>query len=257
MCVDVCVPVAGTNGEENVCRTDETINLNTVITSPYTHGTWSFTSNPGLLQGSTLNVSTLAIGTYTVTYIVQGACTSDTTIATLHIFDSSSAGNNGVINACKNQMIELYGGLTGNADFGGTWYAPNGTAMTSSYFKTGNLIGQFVYKYVVSNGGCGADTAELTVNIANCDFYGGGDALTQLDNVTIQPNPTTGKFQLTGVPNGDYSYEVIDLNGRVIRSESKITSTSTDVVISDVENGVYMVRVFNNQSEKMMRVIKH
>lgn len=86
---------------------------------------------------------------------------------------------------------------------------------------------------------------------------GGGDALTQLDNVTIQPNPTTGKFQLTGVPNGDYSYEVIDLNGRVIRSESKITSTSTDVVISDVENGVYMVRVFNNQSEKMMRVIKH
>lgn len=256
MCVDVCVPVAGTNGEENVCRTDETINLNTVITSPYTHGTWSFTSNPGLLQGSTLNVSTLAIGTYTVTYIVQGACTSDTTIATLHIFDSSSAGNNGVINACKNQMIDLRAGLNGNADFGGTWYEPNGVAIASSYFKTETMMGQFVYKYVVSNGVCPNDTSEVTLNIENCNFMG-VDAITVLENVTVSPNPTTGNFQINGVSSTEFAYEIVDVNGRVIRSSQKITSTITEVSISDVENGVYLVCIFGKDAERMIRIIKH
>src|SRR5690606_27691078 len=100
-------------------------------------------------------------GSYDVSYVVTTACTSDTTIATVNVFNPSSAGTDGLLAVCKNQMIDLYGGLSGTVDFGGTWYAPDGTPLTSSYFQTGTLIGQSIYKYVVSNGVCDADTSEV------------------------------------------------------------------------------------------------
>lgn len=256
VCIDICIPTPGINGTQDVCRLDGSVQLNDVITSPYTTGQWSFPGNQSLVSGDTLNVSTLANGTHNIYYYVTTACTVDTTIAIINVFNPSSAGVNGVISACKNQMIDLYGGLSGNVDFGGTWYAPNGTAMAGSYFKTGNLIGQQVYKYVVSNGVCDADTSEVTVNITNCDFMG-VDAVSLLENVTVAPNPNTGKFQIMNIPGADYVYEVVDVNGRVVRSAAKITSTTTDVNITDVENGVYMIRIYGNDAERMIRVIKH
>ncbi len=255
VCVDVCTPVAGIDGDADVCRLDGTVDLNTVITSPYTHGTWSSATHPGLLNGSSFDVSTLANGAYELMYVITTACTSDTTIATVNVVNPSSAGEDGMLTACKNQMIDLFGGLSGTVDFGGTWYTVNGTPLTSSYFQTGTLVGQTVYKYVVSNGACPADTSEVMVNIQNCDFLGLDD-VSLLDNVTIVPNPNAGVFQITGIPGMNYTYEVVDVNGRVISAVKPITSTVTDVNISDVERGVYIVRIAGNNSERMIRVIK-
>ncbi len=256
VCVDICVPVPGTDGTADVCNQDGTIDLNSVITSDYTHGNWIFDANPGIINGSDMNVSTLAAGSYDVSYVVTTACASDTTIATVNVFNPSSAGTDGMLTVCKNQMIDLYGGLGGTVDFGGTWYTPNGTPLTGSYFQTGTLIGQSIYKYVVSNGVCDADTSEVIVNIQNCDFLGLDD-VSLLENVTIAPNPNTGKFQISGIPGSDYTFEVIDLNGRVVRPAKEITATVTDVNLTDVESGVYMIRIAGNNSERMIRVIKH
>lgn len=255
ICINICNPVPGNDGMETVCRTQNTIDLSTVITSPYSNGTWEFTANQSLINGSIMNVSTLAAGTYHINYLVHGACTTDTTIAVITVQNPSSAGTNGLITACKNQPIDLFGGLSGNVDFGGTWYRPNGTAMTGSYFTTGTLVGQQVYKYIVSNGVCGPDTAEVTVNIQNCDYLGLDD-LSVLDNVTIAPNPNTGNFQILGIPGADFTYEVLDLNGRLVVNTTKITSTITDVKLTDVQDGVYLVRIKGNNSERMIRVIK-
>lgn len=255
VCINICTPVPGNDGMETVCRSQNTIDLSTVITSPYSNGTWEFPANQSLINGSIMNISTLAAGTYHINYIVDGACTDDTTIAVINVQNPSSAGTNGLITACKNQPIDLYGGLSGNVDFGGTWYRPNGTAMTGSYFTTGTLVGQQVYKYVVTNGVCGADTAEVTVNIQNCD-YAGLEDLSVLDNVTIAPNPNTGNFQIMGIPGADFTYEVLDLNGRLVVNTTNITSTITDVKLTDVQDGVYLVRIKGNNSERMIRVIK-
>ncbi len=256
VCINICTPVAGTDGSADVCRSEGTINLNDVITSQYTTGTWYFNGNQSLIDDSILNVSILADGTYNLNYVVVGACTSDTTVATINIFNPSSAGVNGLINACKNQPIDLFGALSGNVDFGGTWYKPNGTAMTGSYFTTGTLMGQQVYKYIVSNGICDADTAEVTVNITNCD-YAGVEEVTLLNNVVIAPNPSNGTFQITGIPGTGFTYEIHDLNGRLVKVAEKITSSQTTVNISSVENGVYLVRISGESSEKVIRVIKN
>lgn len=255
ICIDVCIPNPGTDGSANVCNLDGTFDLNPVITSDYSNGTWYFPANPGIISNSDLNVSTLAAGSYDLIYVVKTACTSDTTHATINIYNQSHAGNNGVINACKNQLVDLYGGLSGVVNFGGTWYDPNGTPIASPYFQTGTLAGQFIYKYIVSNGVCDADTSEILLDVASCDFLGLEDAI--LENVSLHPNPSNGQFQISGIPaNAGFTFEVLDLNGRIIRSSVQIQSSATAVDLSTVDNGIYMVRISGNESEKIIRVVK-
>ncbi len=255
VCVDICTPNPGTDGTADVCRLDNTIDLSTVITSEYTHGEWQNEDLQSLVNGSSLNVSPLGAGSYTFNYIVTTACTSDTTSAIITIFNPSSAGENGIITTCKNQMIDLFGGLEGTIDAGGTWYDPNGTALSGSYFSSGNLVGQKVYKYIVDNGVCDADTAEVLVDVQNCDFLGLEDAV--LENVSLYPNPTNGLFHVAGIPaNEGFKIEVSDLNGRVVRGLEDVHSSTTIIDLTDLQDGVYLVRLSGNESEKTVRVIK-
>lgn len=253
VCIDICTPNPGIDGDINACRVDGTIDLGDAITSDYTHGEWKNDALQSLINGSTLNVSPLN-GTYTFSYIVTTGCTADTTVATINVFNPSSAGENGLITTCKNQQIDLFGALGGNIDAGGTWYRPDGTPMASSYFQTGTLQGQSVYKYIVSNGVCDADTADVLVNIQNCDFLGLEDLV--LENVTLAPNPTNGEFQIIGLPSNGYAYEVMDVNGRVIRTREEIKATTTTVDLTTLENGIYLVRISGSDTERISRIIK-
>lgn len=253
VCIDICTPNPGIDGDIDVCRADGTIDLSSVITSDYTHGEWKNDALQSLISGSTLNVSPLN-GTYTFSYIVTTGCTADTTIATINVFNASSAGENGLITTCKNQQIDLFGALGGNIDAGGTWYRPDGSAMPSSYFQTGTLQGQSIYKYIVDNGVCGPDTSQVLVNIQNCDYLGLEDVV--LENITLAPNPTNGEFQIVGLPSNGYAYEVMDVNGRVIRGREEIKATTTTVDLTGVQNGIYLIRISGNDAERIARIVK-
>ncbi|MBX2949467.1 MAG: choice-of-anchor J domain-containing protein [Crocinitomicaceae bacterium] len=253
VCIDICTPNPGIDGDIDACRTDGTIDLGDVITSDYTNGEWKNDALQSLINGSMLNVAPLN-GTYTFNYIVTTGCTSDTTIATINIFNPSSAGENGLITTCKNQQIDLFGALGGNIDAGGTWYAPDGSPMASSYFQTGTLQGQSIYKYIVDNGVCGPDTSQVLVNIQNCDYLGLEDVV--LENMTLAPNPTNGEFQIAGLPANGYTYEVMDVNGRVIRQQETIKATTTTVDLTGVENGIYLIRISGNDTERIARIVK-
>ncbi len=251
-----CIVNPGTDGTANVCTANSTIDLNTVITAGETWGRWVYPANQSLISGSTFNFATLADGVYEVYYVVQTPCTSDTTVATVTVSNATNAGTDGLINACKNQTIDLSTVITGTITPGGTWYRNNGTALTTSTVQSGTLVGQFQYKYIVSNGACAADTSVATINVQNCDVLG-LDVNSILENVSVAPNPNNGNFQILGISNLDYTFEVLDLNGRIVRNNSKITSSKTDVDLTDVENGVYMIRIMGNGSERMIRVVKH
>jgi len=240
---------------QTVCRTEQTIDLMTLLNPVVTNGRWVFNEIPSLLTGSQFSISNLADGTYNAYYIVSTPCATDTTIATITVVSPGGAGEGGTITACKNQHINLFSGLTGIVNFGGTWYAPNGTVLTNATFLTGTLAGQYIYKYVVDNGACDADTTEVILSVGSCNFLGTED-VSLLENVSVSPNPSTGLFQITGISTPDYKFEVLDLNGRVVLSEKTITSSVTNVNLSAVENGVYMIRLTGQDSEKMIRLIK-
>jgi len=259
VCLDICTPAPGVDGTVDVCRLDTSLDLNTVITQGENNGVWQFAPNQGAVSGSNLNLSAIPNGTFTAQYIVTTACTVDTTVATFNVFQPSSAGVNGQLNVCKNQPINLLAGLSGNADLGGTWYNPSGVALTSGSLSSGALPGQFNYNYITSNGVCPNDTATVIVNVAtNCDWTGIEELNT--DAITVYPNPSTGLFYISNSDaNQNFSYEVLDLNGRVIvDSTTEVNGKATvEVNLTNVEHGIYMIKVSNESGSKLVRVVKN
>ena len=152
-------------------------------------------------------------------------------------------------------MIDLFGGLTGTVTHGGTWYNPSNVALTGSSFQTGTISGQGVYKYVVSNGECDADTASVIINIQNCNFLSIDEAV--FENVTLSPNPNNGLFQIAGLPvNEDFDIEITDMNGRFVSKIKTVNNAIANVDLSSVEKGIYLVKISGVDASKTVRVVK-
>ena len=258
VCVDICTPAPGVDGTVDVCRLDESLDLNTVITQGENNGVWQFAPNASAVAGSMLDVTAIPDGMFTAEYIVTTACTIDTTVATFNVYPASSAGTNGQINVCRNQPLNLLSGLSGLVDLGGTWFNPSNTALPSGQITSGSLPGQFNYNYVTSNGVCPNDTSNVIVNIsATCDWTGIEEL--NADALTVYPNPSTGIFYIyNSDASQNFNYEVLDLNGRVISESSKEVngSATIEVDLTNVENGIYMIKLFNESGAKLVRVVK-
>ena len=257
VCIDICTPNPGIDGSIDICRLDDTTDLNSVITSDYTHGTWSFPANPSVVNGSTFNISTLASGSYDVEYIVTTACTADTTIATINVFGPSTAGNDGVITACMNEPINLLSGLTGTVDLGGQWYDPVNNPISVS-ITASNIPGSFNYDYITTNGVCPNDTSNIVLTVlSSCDYLDIQELV--FGDMNVYPNPTDGLVFVSSTGNAEvFNYELTDVNGRVISvKEAAINGTETAVIsLEKFEPGIYMIRVYNASAEKTFRVVK-
>jgi hypothetical protein len=259
VCFDICTPTPGVSGTQTICSLDDTLDLNTVITQGETNGVWEFDLNPNALNGSDANLAALPYGTSTFSYIVTTGCTSDTTTATITVVKPSSAGSDGSIAVCRNQPFNLLQGLGGSADLGGVWTNPNASVVTDGNAVANNIPGQYNYRYIVSNGVCPADTSKVIVNVlGSCDYLGLEDVAFEAFN--MYPNPTADVIFITNSGSTEvFNYEVLDMNGRVIlRAINAINgSSTTELNLSNVETGVYMIRVFNDKAEKTFRVVKN
>src|SRR5690554_3311774 len=259
VCIDICVPEAGVNGTAEICREDGSIDLNTVITSDYTHGTWSFPANEGLVNGSTLATGVLPSGTYEAIYVVEGGCTSDTTVATIDVFGPSSAGTGGVITVCKGAAIDLYSALSGNVDMGGDWYDYNGNLLGTSQPTAPSLGASYNYTYIASNGVCDADTAFVEVIVDASPECTSSIQEEMTVNLSVYPNPTTDVINIVNPTNiSALKVEVMDMNGRIVLVEENALNNSTEASISlgKLTIGVYTLRVYNEEGQKVFKVVK-
>lgn len=252
-------PSAGTSVVEDICQTAGLIDMNDIasITDPF--GTWSYSVNPSAIVDDTLlNTTILPAGTTVATYDPKGCLAPDVTI-TMNIQSASSAGNDGVLSACMNQQVDLLGALSGNVNLGGTWYDDSFNPLTSSYFLTGTTPGDYDYTYVATNGVCPSDSAVVTLTIDNCDYL--TTEIQSVDMIQVYPNPAKDVVYIS-VPQTteNFSFIITDINGRVVVSSStnlvsEQGKISTD--ISQLEDGVYMVRVLVNGDAKVFRLVKN
>jgi hypothetical protein len=172
----------------------------------------------------------------------------------LQIYSPSRAGDDGLISVCLNEPFNLLSGLAGNVDFGGSWINPLNVTLPSSLDTAGTIGGQFDYLYVYSNGVCPNDTAVVTVAVnSGCDYNVG---LIELENyINLYPNPTHDllNIEISNEVNVT-SILIEDLNGKIIH---RFTNASGEINLSDLMNGIYIVRIHTDLGEYLSRIIKN
>ncbi|RFC54077.1 GEVED domain-containing protein [Brumimicrobium aurantiacum] len=256
--IDDCIDLGGIDGDLDVCRLDSTVNLNGgLITKPNGGGIWSFPNQPVFLtQDSVFNVLSIPVGSYDVYYVERNVC-YDTTIATINVFNPSSAGNDGVAEVCQNEPISLYSALSGGVDLGGEWYDYQGLLVGSQVIAA-NIPGAYNYEYIADNGVCPADTSIVEVTVRqDCDWLLiEGEEFT---DISVYPNPASSVLNIVNPSNtSELKIEMLDMNGRVVMVEDKALNNASEaaITINHLENGVYTLRVYNKEGHKTFKVVK-
>ena len=241
------------NGILNVCYGD-TANLFNGISNYQQGGTWTQQIPTLGLQDSLFNTLGLASSVYPFNYTVSDGCASDDEVLQVQIYSPSRAGDDGLISVCLNEPFNLLSGLAGNVDFGGSWITPLNVTLPSSLDTAGTIGGQFDYLYVYSNGVCPNDTAVVTVAVnSGCDYNVG---LIELENyINLYPNPTHDllNIEISNEVNVT-SILIEDLNGKIIHS---YTNASGEINLSELMNGIYIVRIHTDLGEYISRIIKN
>ncbi|MFA5574912.1 MAG: fibronectin type III domain-containing protein [Brumimicrobium sp.] len=263
VCFGVCVPSTGTDGTVEVCRLDGAIDLTDgIITHDNDFGRWAYPANQALIQDDTMfAIGTLPAGAHEVLYIVDGFCynSSDTTVAVVNVFNQSSAGNGGSITVCAGAPINLYAALSGNVDMGGDWYDYNGNLLGTSQPTAPSLGASYNYMYITSNGVCDADTAFVEVVVDASPDCTSNIQEEMAVNLSVYPNPTTDVLHIVNPTNiAALKVEVLDMNGRIVLVENSALKNTTEATISlgNLNTGVYTLRVYNEEGQKIFKVVK-
>lgn len=254
-----CNPTQGQDGSGDICRTDGLFDLGSPIVQGQDNGTWSFPLDEDLIVDDTLlNVSLLPSGSYDAYYIVPGGCEDDTTVATINVFPLSSAGQNGNLEVCLNQPIDLFSGLNGNVDLGGTWYDPSNNPIAGSQPVASNLPGNYNYDYIVSNGVCPSDTSLLVVTVdGSCDYLSIGEE--KLAEIAVYPNPATDVINISNPSNSEaLRIQMLDMNGRVVISDENalVNVSDASINIEHLQKGIYTLRIYNEDGQRTFRIVK-
>ena len=94
--------------------------------------------------------------------------------------------------------------------------------------------------------------------IDNVNLNGAFDdaGLDEIDlSIHVFPNPSSGTFTITSSDAID-SYSVVDLTGRRVAGENKVTSKHFTIDLSKENAGMYVLEVRSHTGRKVTRLIK-
>ncbi|MBP6270943.1 MAG: T9SS type A sorting domain-containing protein [Fluviicola sp.] len=255
---EIVLEAGASNPVSDICYGD-TINLYTTINNNELGGSWSAplaSSNASIYNDSLFTSTGLAYQTFNFEYRVVDGCAYDSIISQVKIFAPSNAGQDGTIIACRNEPVDLLSGLTVNADFGGNWFDPSNNALATSQVTTANFPGAYNFDYIVGNGVCPDDTANVVITVGTCNWLDITEET--FAGVEVYPNPTNGVvFVAASMNAGNFSYEVTDANGRVIAEaiNGVTAAATTSIDLSKVETGVYFIQLSNANAKKVYRIV--
>lgn len=199
-------------------------------------------SHSGTANSSTAN--NLPKGTYTatVTDIVSKKTSMSTTVLTEPDTMSTfliSKKDEGPLPNTGEIEIGVIGGTPGYS------YAWNNSASTSK--KASDLAGGKHIISVTDKNGCKKDT---TI------FIGSTVGINELSisELRLFPNPVTDYLRIDGLQK-TISVFIMDITGKVILTNT-VDHQNNTIDLSNVETGVYLVHLYENESKKSFRIIK-
>lgn len=216
--------VAGFTGSGTViCPSITLDNSGNIYTLGYFTGTIDFDPGPGVV-----NLTATGSSTYDIFFHKLGDCPS--------------------INPLVNQSGSI---LTSAQDAADSYQwvdcannnAPIAGATNQSF--TPNQNGSYAVQ--ISYGTCSIISECINVTV-------GTNSITEESSNTIQvyPNPTTSSLNFKGIEHGQI--EIMATNGQIVYSAEILTSNSIDV--SHLHNGIYIVRITNENGLFQTRFIK-
>jgi hypothetical protein len=245
--------------DANNCMTSGTLGIN-VFSSPVL----SVTASPATIcPGTSATLTANGATTYTwnnyfltptlgvtpmvnTTYTVAGSnanCTSVKTI-TVFIFPQSSVGiSSSSPTLCAGDAATLT--ATGAVSY--TWTA-------GSYVSTIAITPTTSTSFIVTGqdiNGC-LKTVGYWQYVVICT---GMPANTLNNNLLIFPNPAPGEFYLSGLLADKTNAEVYNIEGQKIISLT-IEKGTNKIILDNYPNGVYFLRIYNDQVSKTFKLIK-
>ena len=253
---EIIVEAGSDLGQLDVCRGD-TVDLSTRVTGADEDGVWLesiFTSN---FNDPIWPTDNLAAQSYTFEYLVVDGCVRDSVQTVVNLFGPSSAGQDGTIEVCQNQPLNLFAGLNGTVDAGGDWYdASNNLLPTSQPFGPA-IPGDYNYDYIVSNGVCPPDTSLVEVIVSDtCDWLSVGEEM--LNGISVYPNPTSDVINIEASSESVATRaEIFDMNGRLVAAETASDNVNIGFIsVNHLETGIYTLRISGDLGQKTFKIVK-
>jgi Secretion system C-terminal sorting domain len=76
------------------------------------------------------------------------------------------------------------------------------------------------------------------------------------NNITIYPNPTNGKFTLFSKQSKIINIQISNISGNIIYSNQNINKYTVNIDISDAEQGIYLMKITDENSISTSKIIK-
>lgn len=130
-----------------------------------------------------------------------------------------------------------------------------GTSTTSAGGSISYSIGQIDYVYPT---GAGYNSSEGLQHPYEIFVTEVSENLNSI-SINVFPNPASQSV-IIDFKNPDFknhSYQLTDVNGKII-SENKITEAQSKINLSEINSGIYFIRISNSSSSlKTFKLIKH
>lgn len=71
----------------------------------------------------------------------------------------------------------------------------------------------------------------------------------------VYPNPAEGSIYIQNPSSDKFSYNIFNINGKLVASESHISGSGTDVNLSNLTKGVYFIKLISTEQTETHKVI--
>jgi gliding motility-associated-like protein len=216
-------PDAGVDNTVPACSSSTAFDLFGGLSgTPDTGGTWTdLDGSGGVITGNAVNLTAITVaGNYRFEYRVAGVapCVDDVAVVTLNVILGPDAGLDNSATSCNtNTAFDLFLGLGGTPDGGGTWLDLDGSGaiLTGNIADfTGVAVGAYRFQYTVAGTApCGNDVAIVTVNVIDTAPDAGADNTVQACNNNTAFNLFNS---LNGTPDPGGTWTDLDASGAII-----------------------------------------
>ncbi|MBL7940038.1 MAG: gliding motility-associated C-terminal domain-containing protein, partial [Flavobacteriales bacterium] len=178
-------PDAGEDGSLTLCVSSPSVALVASLGgSPDAGGAWS---GPSTVLGGNFNPSNMVSGPYVYTVNGTAPCPADAATVDVTVVASPDPGGPGFLTACASDApTDLFTLIEGSPDAGGTWNAPNGTAVSGIFDPATDVPGVYTYTITVPPP-CASVSTTVTVDVIQPSVAGVDASLTLCISSPVSP----------------------------------------------------------------------